>query len=196
MPKRPYTFTLRELHDAMGPICAEFAYRTPSIISLKQWSAGGTFPKGCTLGRALKIALDKIHSNANLYKEKPSQDAQDGSKHSEHRKKETSTQAHRPSAANVMQLEFAGIKAQLALLQSTQNQILSLLSGPRPIAPHTEQPAARSDRSDIPAGTAAAMDELTRKLLAAVNQVDDTRRFLMVQADELKQLQRKSPRLF
>lgn len=195
MPKRPYTFTLQELHDALGPICAEFAFRTPSIISLKQWSAGGIFPKGCTLGRALKIALDKIHSNANLYKEKPPQDVQDGSKRTENRKKGTVTQAHRPSAANVMQLEIAGIKAQLALLQSTQNQILSLLSGARPTAPHTEQPAGRSD---VPAGDAAtAIDELTRKLLAAVNQVDDTRRFLMVQADELKQVQRKaSPRLF
>lgn len=194
MPKRPYTFTLQELHDALGPICAEFAFRTPSIISLKQWSAGGTFPKGCTLGRALKIALDKIHSNANLYKEKPSQDVQDGAKRTENRKKGTVTQAHRPSATSVMQLEIAGIKAQLALLQSTQNQILNLLTGHLP-APHTEQAAGRSD---VPAGGAAtAIDELTRKLLAAVNQVDDTRRFLMVQADEMRQLQRKaSPRLF
>ena len=67
MPKSKPGYTLKELRAALENACAAHQMCAPSLISLKNWSAQGTYKRAATIHEAISISIERMRRNRGAY---------------------------------------------------------------------------------------------------------------------------------
>lgn len=174
--KTPNGYSLPQLRTALAPLCKQSSMTTPSLITLKGWSARGEFSTCTSLAQACNTSIKKMLANATRYtltEEKTCDAAKDAwqsektpqksaiSRTSEHHSK----QDNPPPKSSLDAINSRIEKIELMLKQ--------LIDG------ETAKRSAQHNTQSID----LAPGQTDPALLAAIDQIDGVRKYMMVRLD-------------
>lgn len=159
------------------------ATHAPSLPTLKNWSRTGVFKGAVTLSAATRLALAHMKTNARYYREPKSRDPLS---------KSGAEQSHNARAASERHAAEQDMQAQILCevrelsqrMGKIEQQLMS--SSPKPDA------VVATILAQVPGQDTPASDALSRRLLSAIDQLDATRRHLMLRFDSEIQLTKQA----